>query len=223
MPGAGHRRRGGIGEEALAARRGGFVPVASVRSDQPEAKHPDCIRTRAPNFQGSAIRPAPAPSSGAAGPGVPDVPDRIRHARRMLNGGRHRCRPPLHHRLPVRCGTSGDWHGARPKPKASVCAKAFSRLTAGRSPLRPATEWSVPEVAGTSPLESGEAWPVPVLASRLDGRLEPRPAALCASAPEGAMRIPALGQISGDHVAALAINPFRSTQVPDFSRASVSL
>ena len=30
---------------------------------------------------------------------------------RMPNGGRHCCRPPLHHRLPVRCRTSSGWHG----------------------------------------------------------------------------------------------------------------
>jgi hypothetical protein len=34
-----------------------------------------------------------------------------------LNGGRHCCRPPLHHHLPVRCRTSGDWHGASSSPK----------------------------------------------------------------------------------------------------------
>ena len=59
---------------------------------------------------------AEIPASGMA---------RRHRSRRDANGGRHRCRPPLHHRFPIRCRKSSGWLGCPPDPKvrgAPACA-----------------------------------------------------------------------------------------------------
>ena len=55
----------------------------------------------------------PGPNRSAISPWAPAFAGArlLGEETRTLNGGRHCCRPPLHHRLPVRCRTSSGWHG----------------------------------------------------------------------------------------------------------------
>lgn len=62
----------------------------------------------------------------------------------MLNGGRHCCRPPLHHRFPIRCRTSNDGM-ARKQTWRSICAPGFRIVLRQSSTLTLSRRMPVPD------------------------------------------------------------------------------
>ncbi len=86
------------------------------------------------------------------------------------NGGRHRCRPPLPHRLPIRFRTSGGWH-AHGRIARSASAGFRSSREQPQAVLRSGTGRSGRPVSALR--RRASARPLPEHPPRLDGSSDP--------------------------------------------------
>jgi len=167
-----------------------------------------------------AIRPAPTRGrQGQLHPERPVLRSPIPCSK--LNGGRHCCRPPLHHRLPIPFGQSGNWQGARTHPKTRG-APAPDRLATIRNLIRSRPKAGAGS-AGPAPPEGGEA-DLPEHLPSLDGWIETPSRCLCGEiASEEAKSLRPASGPNGQRVASPRSSPLDRNSIKPLISQGLSL